>query len=196
MAETTVRGLPVGIGIVGDAPAEAVMIGTFASEPGIRYAQERIARGAARAGRDPRAVPLISWLYVAVDADPGAARGRVKRGLATAIFGSRGVLDQIGIRLPPALADLLGQFDYDVLADPATARRVMGLIPDDLVGHLAVAGTVDDVAEQLAGIARLGVGELAIWPFPPDGTDWEHEIVPLAEEVMPRVQRALEAQGA
>ena len=86
---------------------------------------------------------------MAVDANPGAARERVKRGLATAIFGSRGVLDKIGIRLPSDLVDLLGRLDYDALADPALARQVMSLIPDDLVEHLAVAGTVDDVARQL-----------------------------------------------
>jgi hypothetical protein len=67
----------------------------------------------------------------------------------------------------------------------------MDLIPDELVGHLAVAGTVDDVAHQLSMIVRLGVSELAIWPFPPNRTDWEHEIVPLAEEVLPRVRRAI-----
>jgi 5,10-methylenetetrahydromethanopterin reductase len=91
---------------VGGELADSVMVGTFASEPGIRYAQERIARGARRAGRDPASVPLISWLYVAIDHDPRAARERVKRGLATAIFGSHGALDKIGIPVPRALADL------------------------------------------------------------------------------------------
>jgi 5,10-methylenetetrahydromethanopterin reductase len=181
---------------VGGELADAVMIGTFASEPGIRYAQERIARGATRAGRDPNAIPLISWLYVAIDTDPRAARDRVKRGLATAIFGSRrGVLDKIGIEIPPALDDLLNRLDYDALADPTMARQVMDLIPDDLVGHLTVAGTVDDVARQLATIVRLGVGELAVWPFPPPGAGLEHEIVPLAEEVMPRVRQDLQSRG-
>jgi 5,10-methylenetetrahydromethanopterin reductase len=176
---------------VGGELADAVMIGTFASEPGIKYARGRIARGAARAGRDPDAVPLISWLYVAIDDDPRAARERVKRGLATAIFGSHGVLNKIGIEVPRALDELLDRVGYDALADPAFLRRVMDLIPDALVNHLAVAGTVDEVTEKLTRIVRLGVGELAIWPFPPNRTDWEHEIVPLAEEVMPRVRREL-----
>jgi 5,10-methylenetetrahydromethanopterin reductase len=176
---------------VGGELADSVMVGTFASEPGIRYAQERIARGARRAGRDPASVPLISWLYVAIDHDPRAARERVKRGLATAIFGSHGALDKIGIPVPRALADLLDESGYDALADPAFLRRVMDLIPDELVGHLAVAGTVDDVAHQLSTIVGLGVSELAIWPFPPNRTDWEHEIVPLAEEVLPKVRKAM-----
>jgi 5,10-methylenetetrahydromethanopterin reductase len=176
---------------IGGELADAVMIGTFAAESGIRYAQERIARGAIRAGRDPATIPLISWLYVAIDADRRAARERVKRGLATAIFGSRGVFATIGIHLPPALITVLEQTDYDALADPTVLRRVMDLIPDDLVAQLAVAGTVDDVAQQLAAIVRLGIGELAIWPFPPQRTDLEHEIAPLAEEVLPRMQWAL-----
>ncbi len=177
---------------VGGELADAVMIGTFASESGIRYAQERIACGAARAGRDPQSIKQISWLYVAIDADRDAARERVKRGAATAIFGSRGVLDKIGIQLPPELVGLLDQVDYN-LADPTTVRRIMDLIPEDLVDHLAVAGTIEDVAQQLTRIARLGVTELAIWPFPPNETNLEHEIVPLAQEVIPRVNRALEA---
>jgi alkanesulfonate monooxygenase SsuD/methylene tetrahydromethanopterin reductase-like flavin-dependent oxidoreductase (luciferase family) len=68
----------------------------------------------------------------------------------------------------------------------------MDAIPDYLVDHLSVAGTLDDVTGRLIEIAQLGIQEFAIWPFPPDGEDLRHEIVPLSEVVIPRVLKALE----
>jgi 5,10-methylenetetrahydromethanopterin reductase len=178
---------------VGGEVADAVMIGTFASEPGIRYAQAHIARGAARAGRDPRAIPTLSWLYIAIDTERDVARYRARRGVGIAIAGSREILDTIGIRLPPDLLALLDSAEYN-LADAGFVRRVMERIPDELVDHLAVAGTVDEVAERLVRIIRLGIDGIAAWPFPPAETDVEQVIVPLAQEVMPRVRRALGAE--
>jgi 5,10-methylenetetrahydromethanopterin reductase len=176
---------------VGGELADAVMIGTFAAAPGIRYAHERIARGAARAGRDPASIPSISWLYVAIDDDREAARQRVKRGVATALWGSRAILDKIGIALPPDVLRLMHEVDFN-LADPAALQQVIDVIPDHLIDHLSVTGTVTDVTDRLIEIVGLGIRELALWPFPPAGEDLGHEIVPLGREVVPRLRAALE----
>ena len=170
-------------GEVGDG----AIIGTFASKPGISYALRQIERGASRAGRDPAAVRKTSWLYVSVcDDDPGRAKAAVKHGIAVALWGSRPILEKIGIELPAGLGELMGRVQYNLNEEVVgeAARR----IPDDYVPNLAVARSSDEVAAQIARIIDLGVDDVAIWPFPAAGQDLEELIEVFAREVMPRVR--------
>jgi 5,10-methylenetetrahydromethanopterin reductase len=176
---------------VGGEVADGVIIGTFASERGIRYAQERIRRGADRAGRDAANVETTSWLYVSISQDRGAARELVKRGIAVAVWGSKPILDELGIEVPSELRELMERSHYSLA--PEVIEQARRLIPDDLVDHMAIAGTAEDVARRIVDILSLGVGNIAVWPFPPRGTDVETMIEPFAREVIPRVRAALTA---
>lgn len=176
---------------VGGEVADGVIIGTFASEAGIRYAQERIRRGAARAGRDVGQIDTTSWIYVSISDDRAAARELVKRGIAVAIWGSKPILDEIGIQLPPALRAFMERSNYSL--SPEVIEEARRLVPDDLVDHMAVAGTAEEVAERIVSILSLGVRHVAVWPFPPHQHDVEVVIEPFAKEVIPRVRAALAA---
>ncbi len=176
---------------VGGELADRVVIGTFASEPGIRYGQERIRRGAARAGWDPSTIGTTTWLYVSISEDRAVARNRVKRGIAVAVWGSRPILDEVGISLPPALWEFMAKTIYSL--SPEVIDRAADLIPDDFVDHMAVAGTAEDVARRIREILALGVDSVAIWPFPEEEGRIETVFRPFATEVMPRVLDALAA---
>ena len=169
--------------------ADGVVIGSFASERGITRALGHVERGAQRAGRSLSDLAAVSWLYTAISADRDEARRRVRKGVAVAMWGSRDILPELGITLPPTLTRYMAEHAYSV-ADEVISE-VARQLPDDLLDDLSVAGTADEVARRLVHIARLGIGQAALWLFPPPGGRLEDALEPLVEDVVPRVRAAL-----
>ena len=103
------------------------------------------------------------------------------------MWGSREILPQIGVRLPPDLLRIMDErsYSYEVISD--VARR----IPDDLLEDFSVAGTADEVASKLIQIGRMGIAQAAIWLFPPKGDDLETVLKSLSGDVLPLVRSAL-----
>jgi 5,10-methylenetetrahydromethanopterin reductase len=174
----------------GGEVADGVVIGSFASERGIGWGLEQAARGARRAGRRPEDLHTVSWLYTAIAADGREARERVRTGVAVAMWGSREVLPAIGVRLPAAVLAYMAEHEYRF--EPAVLDGLARLLPDELVAEFSLAGTAEEVAARLVRIARLGIREAALWCFPPAGQDIDVVLRPLAAEVIPRVQAALD----
>ncbi len=171
--------------------ADGVVIGSFASQRGIAWGLDHAARGARRAGRRLDDIVKVSWLYTSISSDGQQARDAVRAGVAVAMWGSREILPQIGVRLPPDLLRIMEErsYSYEVISD--VARR----IPDELVEEFSVAGTVDEVASKLVQIGRMGIAQAAIWPFPPKGGDLETVLESLSGGVLPLVRSALEGDA-
>jgi 5,10-methylenetetrahydromethanopterin reductase len=169
--------------------ADGVVIGSFASERGITRALGHVERGAQRAGRRLSDLAIASWLYTAISADREEARRRVRKGVAVAMWGSRDILPDLGVTLPPVLTRYMADHAYS--AADEVISEVARQLPDDLLDDLSVAGTAEEVAARLVRIARLGIGQAALWLFPPPGGRLEDALEPLVEDVVPRVRAAL-----
>ena len=169
---------------------DAVVVGSYASPRALGWALQHVKKGAARIARDFAAIPKVSWLYTCVSSDPQAARNAVRVGVAVAMSGSYNILDKIGVDLPSEVIDFMNERDYRF--DRAQMTELGALLPEEMLSDFSVAGTVDEVVAKLIGIAHLGIGEAALWPFPPEGTSLEETLELIAREVMPAVRAGLQ----
>jgi alkanesulfonate monooxygenase SsuD/methylene tetrahydromethanopterin reductase-like flavin-dependent oxidoreductase (luciferase family) len=174
---------------VGGELADGVVIGSFASDRGISRGLDHVRRGAARAGRSPADLAIASWLYTAIGRDREEVRAGIRKGVAVAMWGSREILPELGVALPEAILRFMSEHAYS--AADEVISEVARRIPDPLLDEFSVTGTPEDVASHLVRIRRLGVGQAALWLFPPRGDDLEGQLRLLAEEVIPRVRAAL-----
>lgn len=121
----------------------------------IDYVRGRVARGAARSGRDPQACKIAVMLDVEVDNDEAVAIDRL-RPRCTLMAGGTYADELIPVYGfdPGAVATL-----RSALNDPYVAAA--GYVTDDMVRAFAVGGTLGAVAERLGELRDLGV-DLAI----------------------------------
>ena len=173
----------------GGEMAEGVVVASYASPRGIRWGLEQVAKGAARAGRDPREVPIASWLYTSVSADGDRARDAVRTGVAVAMWGSREILEKIGVTLPDDVLRFMDEHAYGHA--PGLTGTLGRMLPDELLGEFSLAGTVGEVTQKLIDIAGSGVGHAAFWIFPPAGESMEAVLEALLEDVIPAVRAAV-----
>jgi 5,10-methylenetetrahydromethanopterin reductase len=162
------------VGEVGDG----VQLGALASPGYVAWARERIAVGAARAGRDPIEMLIASNVLTSVARDRRTARDAVREVLAYYLSRVEAIMIEAG-----------GDVDRDQIARIGTAVNDHGvaagakLVNDDLIDTFAVAGTVDDVVEGFSRFIAAGLEvPLAWYTFGPD-PDWA--IDTLASEVRP-----------
>ncbi|TDE00684.1 LLM class flavin-dependent oxidoreductase [Jiangella asiatica] len=178
--------------------ADGVLIGSFATPAGIRYAKELVAGGLERAGRTWDDIGLASWLYVSVleSADDDVPAG-VRRGVSHALWSSRAVANQLLESVDLSGEDEFLAFMKDAPHEwsPAVMAELRRLIPRVVIEQFAVVGTADQVAAQLIALRDEGVQECIAWPFPADGMDVEDFAVQFAHEVVPRV-RGRRSRGA
>jgi 5,10-methylenetetrahydromethanopterin reductase len=167
--------------------ADGVVIGSYASERGIAWGLDCAARGARRAGRSLNDIVKVSWLYTSISSDRQRARDAVRTGVAVAMWGSHGILPQIGVRLPPDVLRIMEERSYNYEVISHLSQR----IPDELLEEFSVAGTVDEVTSKLIQIGRMGIGQAAMWLFPPKGEDLETVLKSLSSDVLPGVRSVL-----
>ena len=146
---------------------DGVIVASFAGGSLLDYALERVAAGESK--RDPALPCLVRvlWAYVSVDSDRTAARRAVRRGIAVALWGSRSVLDGLGVVIPSELRDLMDNVQYSARADVLSQAKK--LIPDELIDDWSIAGTPAECAERLRTLIGRGFDHIAVWPFPPAG---------------------------
>jgi len=145
--------------------ADGVIVGNVATHRGWEYAWERVAAGAARAGRDVAEVAGIAWLYCAIDDDAAAAVDAVRPMVATSLVTSRPVLADLGVEMPAAFAEVMERRGWSLLRDAVTeAGRTL---PEDVIARFAIAGTPDDCRRALERLlaAAPQISEVAIVPF-------------------------------
>lgn len=185
---------PVPIMVAGRGPrilrlagevADEVLVATFTDGPLLDHALEHLAAG--EATRSPELPPLArgAWVYVSVDDDRGAARAAVREGIAVALWGSRPILDDLGIALPDGLRALMDATAY--AHTPEVIGRAAALVPDELVDVCSIAGTPTECAERFGRLAARGFGHIAVWPFAPPGRPLEGVLERLVKDIIPAV---------
>jgi 5,10-methylenetetrahydromethanopterin reductase len=159
--------------------ADGVIIGTFSSERTIAAALAQVDRGLARSERTRAALDVTSWLYVAISDDAEQARLAVRRPVAVAVWGSRPILHEIGVRIPRRLEELMDRASYS-LSGPAL-EEAASLVPLELTEDLAVAGTATEVTARLRRILGAGVNGIAGWLHPVPGATYAETLSAFAD---------------
>jgi 5,10-methylenetetrahydromethanopterin reductase len=166
--------------------ADGLIVQAMAAPYMVDSVRALLAKGAARAGRDVAAIRLYARVDVAVHEDRDAARAAVLPGVIRHLrthypkFNSPRLA---GVDIPQNLVDALAAVGYT--HDPAALAGLTGLVPDEAVDRLAVAGTADEVAAQLSALLRAGVAEVMVMPVLVPGQDELDVISRIASEVMP-----------
>jgi 5,10-methylenetetrahydromethanopterin reductase len=166
--------------------ADGVIMGGFADEGGIRFAQQQIERGMERVGRSPSEVDTMAWLYVSTSPDRQAARTAVSKQVLASVITSRPILDQIGVDLPPSLRDHLDATNW--MYPTETAEQAAALLPDRIVDAFAVYGTPAECVERLRAIKACGISHMCFVLFPPAGETVTSVAQVLSDEVVPALR--------
>jgi 5,10-methylenetetrahydromethanopterin reductase len=149
--------------------AEGVIVGNVATRDGWSYALDRVAAGAARAGRDVGELRLTAWLYACVADDEVEALEAIRPMAATSLVTSRPVLGDLGIEMPDdfrARMEARGwSLDREVVAEAAA------VLPAELVHRFGIAGTPDACRSRLGRLLEAfpEISQVAIVPFAPRG---------------------------
>ena len=159
--------------------ADGVQLGAITSVGYTRWARERLAVGAERAGRSVDELLLSANVLTSVGTDRAEARDAVKEVLAYYLARVEGVVVDTAGADPEAVAA--------VRAAVAAGGEQAGaaVLSDSLVDVFAVAGTVDDVIEGLVAFEDAGLDlPLAWYTF---GPDRDEGVRLLAQQVRPAV---------
>ena len=142
--------------------ADAAIVASGVSAGGVDWARQRIAKGERKAGRPEGSTELMHMTYISIDHRPDVARQTVKRALVGTVVGSHPTYDFLkanGLEIPAALFAYLD-------SSGRSPARIIELIPDTFVDKLAIAGTVDDCAEQLQSLLDTGIQHPLLAPIP------------------------------
>jgi 5,10-methylenetetrahydromethanopterin reductase len=165
--------------------ADGVMIATYATPRGVQHALSRVERGLARSGRTRADIKLFSRIDTWIDTDRATAREALRHmiaGFLTTSYPDMGFVHANGLELSRELQSVLAKKDREYSWEHAH------LVPDEVVDAFAWTGTPDDVAQQIAAVARLGISNITVLLHPPRGKDEFAAIHALAEQVKPAVE--------
>ena len=159
------RDIPVHLGVTGPKAlelageiADGAMLNGFLPPAYVRRARERIAAGAARAGRDPAAIDVSMALITAVDDDGQAARDA-----------ARPFVTMYMTRMPNIAAEM--GFDGEQLDQVRAAVAAGGIeaglpyVSDAMVTAVTVAGTPEECRARIADYRAAGVGLPILFPL-------------------------------
>ena len=162
--------------------ANGVMIGSFASEPGLRYATAAIDRGIERGGRDASSLTRALWLHTAISENADAARDAVRNVVTGVLISSQQILDEVSIPVPRDLRQSLLGVTYG-MTNPAMLRIARN-VPDNVLSHFSVAGGPAEVRERMDEFGRLGIDHIAVVPWLTEGQTIEGFVHTLASALL------------
>lgn len=159
------RDIPIHLGVTGPKAlelageiADGAMLNGFLPPAYVQRAVTRIAAGAARVGRDTRAIDISMAVITAVDTDGGRARDAARPFVAMYMT-----------RMPNIAAEM--GFDADQLARVRIAVDAGGIeaglpyVSDDMVTAVTVAGTLAECRARIADYRAAGVGLPILFPL-------------------------------
>jgi 5,10-methylenetetrahydromethanopterin reductase len=170
--------------------ADGILIGSFATPPGIAYAKQHIEPGLKAAKRDWKDIRLCAWIYLSVlDSEEDPVPEGIKRGVSFAFWSSRKVLSEMADQLAPDVTDEFRKFIREAPHEWSTniMAELRRLIPRGIIDSLAVVGTAAQIVARLRALEEAGIQEVIIWPFPKEGQETEDFLVKLAKDVLPYV---------
>jgi 5,10-methylenetetrahydromethanopterin reductase len=170
--------------------ADGVLIGSFATPPGIAYAKQHIWPGLQASRRDWKDIRLCSWIYLAVlEREDDPIPEGIKRGVSFAFWSSRKALSEMVDALAPDASDEFRTFIKEAPHEwsPPIMDELRRLIPRGVIDSLALVGTAPQVVGRLKALEAAGVQEIVIWPFPTPEQDMVDFIYKLAQDVLPHV---------
>ncbi len=178
--------VPVDIGAVNKRMMEAVgevadgvQLGAITSVAYTRWAVDRIAAGAKRAGRDGRALLVTGNVLTSVGESRTEARDAVREVLAYYLARVEGVVVDL------AGADLEAVAAVRIAVAEGGVEAGAKAVSESLIDTFAVAGTVDDVVNGLLAFADAGMHVPLLWhTLGPDPTK---AVEVLARDVRPAV---------
>ncbi len=151
--------------------ADAVMLANYARPEAMQRSLGWIEKGAAKAGKNLNNLYLISRVDVAIHEDSSIARAAVAPKILSAMRASYPELNYLEdlpeFQLSSRLLEILKKKDYRSRMYYANPANIAPLIPAALTRSLAVAGTPEEVGNQLSDIIDMHrFQEIAIRPVP------------------------------
>lgn len=155
----------------------------------IAWSRERVAEGAARAGRDPGTVRVVEYIRMCVDGDEDAARRALARAILPYALVQPGASKEHGYRahfarmgFDAALSDLESRRDRG-----APMGELADAFPTDLLRLVGYFGTASAAAAAFANLARgLDLAIVRVVPVRPD----PHAVMAVATACRPEAVRA------
>ena len=142
--------------------ADGVIIATGVSRESVAWARERIEAGETRAGKRAGSTERLHMTYLAIDRDPSVARQAAKKAIVGAVSGSHPTYEFLkvnGLDVPRDLFDYLESGQRDPV-------EIIRMIPDEFVGKLTIAGSLDDCGAQLEALIATGIEHPLLTPVP------------------------------
>jgi 5,10-methylenetetrahydromethanopterin reductase len=149
-------------------------------------ALDRVAAGARASGRDLADLDVALWAPASLDRDRARARDHARGRVASACR------HPLPVRLSEEDERAIRRVReaYDAYHHATAGSRHAALVPDRLVDLMALAGTPQDVAAQVARLYTVrGLSRVILFPQVPDGGFSARESIlkMFADEVMARV---------
>jgi 5,10-methylenetetrahydromethanopterin reductase len=178
--------------------ADGALVGSFATEPGLDYAKDRIEAGLEKSGRSWDDMTLASWLYVSIlDEEDEEIPDNVRRGVSHALWSSRAFfkdrLDDFADDITPEFRAFMNDASHEW--SPEVMAELRSLIPRGIFDSLSVVGTEEQVIERFRRLRAAGVDECVIWPFPRAGEEVEDLLLRIGRTVVPAVGKPMERAG-
>lgn len=144
--------------------ADEVMVQGMASPTMVANVAERIAQGAARAGRDPSSIRLTARIDVAIsNEDPDSVKAAMKPGLVRHLVTHHpryASFALAGVEVPDDISSRIADVGYGHGND----QELEALVPDEWVDRFCLAGTESEITQRLAALVEAGVDAVTIMP--------------------------------
>lgn len=172
---------------LGGAMADIVLLPTFTTPAYVRYARGEMAKGAAETGRNLDDIPIGATLPFSIAEDSRAAHDAIRRLVAVYITNK---VTNIKNDTLMAAAGMTAE-EAVPIAKTATEQGVeaaTGMVTDEMIDKVAIAGNPDEVLAKLVALLREGLTLPLMYQVL--GPDREKAIRLVAETVQPAFLRA------
>ncbi len=168
--------------------ADGVMIATYANPDNVGYAISMVRKGLSKAGRNLNDIEVFSRVDTCISNNPRVAIDAVKPSIGILLWTSypdRKFVTRAGLKVPNELEEIISKRDYNLVINNAH------LIPDDFVEKFSWTGTSENVARNVAQIARMGINNIVFLPHASRESPSIETVRVFAKEVKPMVEKML-----
>ena len=142
--------------------ADGVILGSGFDLRVLAWAKQRIAEGAAEAGRSPSEIDLIAAGMICIDQDRARARTIVRTRLANRAHQNfRFTLETVPPEEIPGLQRFMDNFDD---TKPLEEKIDPKFVTDYLINRFSIAGTPEDCIERVKTLEQAGIRRFMLTP--------------------------------